>query len=219
MLLNKAKLNYISNRLIFERQQLIDLLPEKFKKQFEQLAYIAGGCIYSLYQSQEPKDYDFFLMDESFVKDLRRHFLEEESGYHGKDISGGTYHGYPLTITENAISIGRYQIITRWIGQPEEVVKEFDFKHLQFYCAGNEIETVTQFDFLDSKELKYNEDRARDICGSVFRSNKFVSRGMKISQKEMAKMLLRLKNVGFSEKEVETLIACKDKTETDHFGS
>ncbi|WP_372011415.1 hypothetical protein NBRC13296_12715 [Paenibacillus chitinolyticus] len=216
--MNKVKLNYITKRLIFERKQLIDLLPEKFKKQFEEQSYIAGGCIYSIYQCQEPKDYDFFLKDESFVRELREHFLDE-SGYHGKEISGGVYRGYPLTITENAISIGKYQIITRWIGQPEEVVKEFDFKHLQFYHAGNEIETVTQFDFLDSKELKYNEDRARDICGSVFRSSKFVARGMKISQKEMAKMLLRLQKVGFSDKEVETLIACKEKSETDHFGS
>ncbi|EGL19837.1 MULTISPECIES: hypothetical protein [unclassified Paenibacillus] len=217
--MNKAKMKYISNRLAFEKEQLICLLPEEFKKTFKDLSYIAGGCIYSIFQNQEPKDFDFFLTDETFAMSLRRHFIDNESGYHGKDISGGTYRGYPLTITENAISIGKYQIITRWIGQPEEVVKEFDFKHLQFYHAGNEIETLTQFDFLDSKDLRYNEDRARDICGSVFRSSKFVARGMKISQKEMAKMLLRLRNVGFSEKEVETLIACREKSETDHFGS
>ncbi|MCY9592357.1 hypothetical protein PC41400_14955 [Paenibacillus chitinolyticus] len=217
--MNKTKLKYVEFRLDLEKKILAELMPSHLRLDFLKHSYIAGGCIYSIYQSQEPKDYDFFLTDESFASQLRKHFLEKESGYHGKEVSGGMYLDYPLTITENAISIGRYQIITRWIGQPKEVVKEFDFRHLQFYYVGNGIETVTQYDFLDSRDLKYNEDRARDICGSVFRSSKFVARGMKISQKEMAKMLLRLKNVGFSEKEVETLIACKEKPDADHFGS
>ncbi|MOA70493.1 hypothetical protein D3C78_1994070 [compost metagenome] len=62
----------------------------------------------------------------------------------------------------------------------------------------------------------YNEKRARDIVGSIIRSNKFVSRGMRLKNKEIAKMLLKLHEVGFNEKELKLL---NDTRVEGHFGS
>lgn len=40
----------------------LGLISEDLKGQFEKEAIISGGCIYSLYRSEEPKDYDFFVV-------------------------------------------------------------------------------------------------------------------------------------------------------------
>jgi hypothetical protein len=216
--LDKVKLKYIKIRLELEKQQLTDMLPEEFRERFQKLAYIAGGCIYSIYNNTEPKDYDFFLRDSKLANDLRKYFISL-SGYHGKTVSGGMYKDSSLVVTENAVTLGKHQIITRWVGEPMEVCGEFDFCHLQYYYDGNEIETISDFEFLESKTLRYNESRARDIVGSVMRLNKFVERGMKAPQKEVSKMLLKLKEVGFNEREVEILEEAKERSDTDHFGS
>jgi hypothetical protein len=216
--LDKVKVQYIKMRLELERKQLKEILPEQFREKFERYAFIAGGCIYSLYNNQDPKDIDFFVKNEVFAHELRKYFLSQAE-YKSKTTVGGMYNGYSLTVTDNAISLGKYQIITRWIGEPAHVVGEFDFAHNQFYYENDEIGTESDFDALDSNELRYNEKRARDICGTLARVPKFVKRGMVITQKEMAKMLLKLKEVGFTDKEVSVLEECKEKNESEHFGS
>ncbi len=172
--------------------------------EFLRKSFISGGCIYSLYNDEKPKDYDFFLTSTTLAAKLREHFMDA-SGYHGSNMSGGTYNNLPLIITDNAISVGKYQIITRWVGTPEEVVGQFDFEHLQCFYYGGELASLSSLDSLKSKDLKYNEKRARDIVGTVMRTNRFVQRGMRISCKEMSKILLKLNEVGFSERELETL--------------
>lgn len=215
--MDKVKLKYIEMRLELEKQNLIDLLPDGFKEDFAAEAYISGNSIWSLYNDKSPKDYDFFIRTESLAIRLRKYF-ESIAGYHGK-ISGGVYKDHPLLISDNAISIGKYQIITRWIGNPLDVCGQFDFAHLQFYYEDKKVDTVSDFEFLESKTLRYNESRARDIVGSVMRLNKFVERGMKAPQREVSKMLLKLKEVGFNEREVEILEEAKEKSDSDHFGS
>lgn len=182
------------------------LLPKEFILEFRNKSYISGGCIYSLYHEHEPKDYDFFLTSNELAEKLKTYFMDQ-AGYHGSDISGGTYKGLPLVITKNAISVGKFQIITQWIGEPEEVVGEFDFKHNQFYYHNGVLDVAMLIDwsYLKGNKLSYNENRARDIVGTILRTPKFVERGMTITQREMAKVLLRLNRVGFSEKEVEQL--------------
>jgi hypothetical protein len=59
------------------------------------------------------------------------------------------------------------------------------------------------------------EGRARDIVGTIVRIPKFIERGMTVSNKEVSKMLLRLSDVGFSEREIEIL----ENNQLEHFGS
>ncbi|MGG1650529.1 hypothetical protein ABHN03_25300 [Paenibacillus sp. NRS-1775] len=182
------------------------LLPKEFILGFRNKSYISGGCIYSLYHGDEPKDFDFFLSSKELAEKLKTYFMNQ-TGYHGSDISGGTYKGLPLVITKNAISIGKFQIITQWIGEPEDVVGEFDFKHNQFYYRNGAVDVavLSDWSYLKGNKLSHNEHRARDIVGTILRTPKFIGRGMTITQREMAKVLLRLNEVGFSDKEVEQL--------------
>jgi hypothetical protein len=211
----EKRLIQISKLLKVENNKFIDLLPDEFKERFAKLSFISGGCIYSLYNNQTPKDYDFFLMSDLLVKEMRDYF-NDVAAYKGNSMSGGLYNGLGLVITENAISIGKYQIITRWAGTPDIVIEEFDFKHNMFYFKDGQIDTLSDFKHLDSKELCYNEKRARDICGTIIRVNRFVQRGMICRNKEMAKMLLKLHEVGFNDRELEIL---RDSKSDKHFGS
>lgn len=213
--LHKYKIDFVTNRLYLEKHKLLKLIPLSFRVQFEDSSYISGGCIYSLYNNQTPKDYDFFLTDSQLANEIKEYFIEQ-SGYRGTNICGGQYKGHPLIVTDNAISIGNYQIILQWVGTPEEVVSQFDFAHNQFYFHNKEIQTLSDFECLKSKELKYNDKRARDICGTIIRTSKFIKRGMSITNKEMAKMLLKLHEVGFNERELAIL---KDNTSSKSFGS
>lgn len=191
--------------LEIEKMKLINLLPSDLRVNFYQHSYIGGGAIYCLVNDKEVKDYDFFLDDQSVVDELREHFEKNSTLMYKGDIKIGTYQGYRLIVTANAISIGDYQIITRWIGTPTEVIGDFDFCHNMFYFRSGKIHNLTSWSNLYTKELKFNDERARDIANCIVRMNKFLKRDFTIDNKEIAKILLKLNDVGFSAIDIEIL--------------
>lgn len=207
--LKNEKHEQVRIKLEEEKENLINLLPKQFQDRFRENSFIGGGAIYSLFNNEEPKDIDFFITDQSLVNEIRVYFFlyitARDVNAVEKRIKISNYRNNRLVLTDNAISIGKFQIITKWVGEPEEVVNEFDFAHNMFYVYKGEIDTFSQWDFLEDNTLRYNEKRARDICGTIIRTKKFVERGFKLTNKEMAKMLLKLNEVGFNEREVEIL--------------
>lgn len=95
----------------------------------------------------------------------------------------------PLMITDNAITLNdSIQIITRFIGNPEEIHKNFDFVHTTNYYT---VKTglVLKQDALEAiiaKELKY-VGSLYPLC-SMFRLKKFIKRGWSVSAGEMLKI-------------------------------
>jgi hypothetical protein len=156
-------------------------IPKTLQGQFKEKGFIAGGCIYSLANDEEPKDYDFFITDRNFVAELVNKLRN------APDI---------CVFSDNAISFdgGRFQIITRYIGQPDDVVGEFDFRHNMFYFAKGKVTGLVSESYLKSKRLVFNKERARDIAGVLLRVPRFVSRGMTISNSEHAFIIKTLCN-------------------------
>jgi hypothetical protein len=206
---NKAKINLIATILSVEKDELKTILPKYLHDEFTREAYISGGCIYSLYNGKEPNDYDFFVKSESFAQKLRDFFIslltidqQLELAEDETRIKIVHYNGSRIVITKNALSFDKkFQIITKFCGTPEEVVNEFDFCHNMFYHQNDKIDTLSDWDFLDSNALVYNENRARDISGTIIRVHKFCERGMTITNAEISKMLKKLRDVGFTERE------------------
>lgn len=94
-----------------------------------------------------------------------------------------------LLITSNAISLSDdVQIITRFVGLPEEVHKNFDFVHCtNWYDFENKVQlNQPALESILSKELKYVGSRY-PVC-SVFRIKKFIERGWTITAGEMFKI-------------------------------
>ena len=161
--------------LKIEGLELRDALREKL--------YFAGGCIYCLRNNKTVKDYDMFLMDDDLIEDLKR-----------LDIWSFT--------SEYALSHGKFQVVIKYFGDPDSCVGQFDFKHnmhyyiprtLKIQCAYvdelcDEETGFEDFRYLQTDELIFNENRARDIEGVLLRVKKFTDRGMTIS-KEMKKKI------------------------------
>lgn len=184
------------------KRTLCKLLPSHLRAKFEVYSFIAGGCIHSIYNGEEPNDYDFFLTNKKYAQILKDYFSGIEGLEEKSSAKKGTYKGLPLIITDNAITIGKYQIITQWVGNIHDVVSEFDFKHNMFYYYNGEIGTLSDFKYLDEKKLVYNDDRGRNIGHTFIRTIKFVERGWTISHKELSKLLIKLNDVGLSENEI-----------------
>lgn len=195
----------VEQKLAVKKQELINLLPERLKLEFASKSFIGGGCIYSLYNNEIPKDYDFFLTDNALMEMVREYFENINNLKDCGIVRTGFYKNNKLIVSDNAISIGEYQIITKWVGDLEYIVSQFDFKHNMFYYFNGKLDTLSDYKYLENKKLKYNEERARDICGTIMRVPKFIERGMEISKYEMSKMLIKLSEVGFDEREMEIL--------------
>lgn len=215
--MNKEKLELIGGFIERKKDFFVDnFLPLELREEFREKSYISGGAIFSLYHDETPKDYDFFLRDKEIIDKLYTYFKKTVPMKYIKGVKQGNYKGLNLIMTDNAITIGKYQIITYFHGSPQEVIDEFDFKHNQFYCVDGKIYTVSGWEYLEEKKLYYNKKRARDICGTIIRVKKFVQRGFLITNKEMAGMLLNLHEKGFTEREIDIL---RSQDERNDFGS
>lgn len=210
-------MDFVKDELHKVKQELKSLLPQHLQDEFTREAYISGGCIYSLYNGKEPKDYDFFVRNEAFATKIREFFMslvihdnpfdeQEVEDVKTKNIFIVHYNGTRIVITKNALSVGKkFQIITKFVGEPDAVVREFDFMHNTYWYDRDEVVPLKSWDFLDSSQLIYNEDRARDISGTIIRVHKFCERGMTITNSEVSKMLRKLREVGFTERENEII--------------
>ncbi|OME54052.1 hypothetical protein BSK59_15840 [Paenibacillus odorifer] len=211
--MREQKLAEISRRLNEEKKKLITDLPSHLQDDFAREGFISGGCIYSLYNDKEPKDYDFFVESESLANRLREFFMSlvipevvaDDEKPKVKNIYIVHYRGHRIVVTKNAISIGKYQIITKFFGAPKQVVGQFDFMHNTYWHKNNRIDALSDWDFLEDTKLVYNEQRARDITGTIIRVPRFIARGMTITNVEMSKMLKKLRDVGFTERENEII--------------
>jgi hypothetical protein len=161
----------------------LNLFDSPLKEKLQEIMYFAGGCIYCLNNDKPPKDYDIFLMDGSLIDEL-------------KQLNIWSY------ISEYALTYGRFQIVIKYYGRPESCVGQFDFKHNMYYYIpfSSRIHSVNledcfsefdDYEFLNSNELMFNEDRARDIEGVYLRIEKFVNRGMTISAETKKKIKKR----------------------------
>ena len=155
--------------------------------------YFAGGCIYCLRNNKVVKDYDMFLKDDDLIEDLKKLNIW-------------------CFISDYALSCGKFQIVIKYFGDPDSCVAEFDFKHNMHYyiprsgeikCGYlNEMveESNESFDeigfehfkYLQTNELHFNENRARDCEGVWLRIEKFTNRGMTISKETKKKIKKRI---------------------------
>lgn len=147
--------------------------------------YFAGGCIYSLANNKEPRDYDLFMIDCDLLDELKQLDLWK-------------------FVSDYALSIGKFQIVYKYYGDPDYCVGQFDFKHnMHWYkpftnrihnayqdeCSDEEFEDFT---YLRTNELFFNESRARDIEGVFLRIDKFLDRGFKIKKETRNKIKARI---------------------------
>lgn len=150
--------------------------------------YIAGGAIYSLRHNRTPNDYDVFLTDETLIKELEA--IPDFWGYKSR----------------YALSKGKFQIVTKYHGEPLENVREFDFKHNMYWFRPCEHVsrihsahpdeqglTISKYKWLNSDAVEFNDLRPREVERCFSRIKKFRKRGMKVSPRTYLNVLKRCK--------------------------
>jgi hypothetical protein len=100
----------------------------------------------------------------------------------------------PVFLSANAITLANgIQIVTRFIGEPEEIHKFYDFVHCTCYWKSWDGELVLPAASLEAiltKELRY-VGSLYPLC-SIIRIRKFVARGWQINAGQILKMCMQL---------------------------
>lgn len=161
----------ICNYLDLKLTEFLEKFEEPLKSKLKSKLYFAGGCIYCLANDKPVKDYDMFMFDLELLDEL---------------IKSDVFR----YVSPYALSVGSFQIVHKYYGEPSECIGEFDFMHNMHYyvpftnklkCAYSSFDD-NDFRYLHTTELIFNESRARDIEGVLLRVKKFVERGFTISK-------------------------------------
>lgn len=177
----------IIKHLDLKFEEFLQTIPcPVLRESLKEKLYFAGGCIYCLRNNRIVKDYDMFLKDDDLIEDLKN-----------LDIWSFT--------SEYALSYGRFQLVIKYFGDPDLCVGQFDFKHnMHYYIPGTnkvvcgyldelcEEDDFEHFIYLQTNELHFNENRARDCEGVWLRIKKFTDRGMTISKETKGKIKKRI---------------------------
>lgn len=170
---------------------------------------VTGGCIVSLLQNEEPNDFDVYLADRAVCAELARYYtMKLSSAAHIEEFDGGVLvyipssgclransapekgSFSPVCITSNAISLeGGVQVITRFVGTPAEVHRNFDFAHTKSYYTkeGGLVLDPVAVECILMKELRYVGSLYP--LSSIIRIRKFISRGWTVSAGEILKAI------------------------------
>jgi len=107
----------------------------------------------------------------------------------------------PAFITENAITLSdKIQIIMRFIGEPAEIHKNYDFIHCTNYWSSWDNELYLNQPALEaiiSKELVYSGSKY-PVC-SMIRTRKFIRRGWQINAGQYVKMAFQISELDLSD--------------------
>jgi hypothetical protein len=161
----------------FLSEKLMAISPELLKRGF-----VAGTAIASLLAREEPKDIDFFFFDDG--REFTEVLLADYHYIEGPAVlrKGKKKEVFPLYITENAVTYSNgVQIVLKFSGEPEEVVRKFDFAHTKGYWSP-ETGVRTSAEMLSatlSRNLIYTG--STHPISSLFRTRKFIKRGWRLS--------------------------------------
>lgn len=200
-------------------------MPEDIRNDFLDNVLVCGGSITSMLQGEKVNDYDLYLKDVNFLGKLCTHFLKESSlenepvtvlddsvrigrsngsGYLkvARELRGNKSY-FPIIFSSNAITLtDDIQIITRFVGESEIIIKNFDFIH-----------TNCSYDFkkddlhLPNAALLSMMSRALEYNGSLFpiaslfRLRKFLKRGWRISAGQIIKIAFQISKLDLNDVE------------------
>lgn len=170
---------------------------ENFHKKIKDHIIVTGGCITSMLLNEEPNDFDIYFDSTEICENVIKFYnFESKKTVLGVDFFVDYFKkenkkGDKVTVlsaTSNALTLSNdIQLITRFVGSPEEVHKNFDFVHTKNYWYKNNL--VLNPDSIESiltKELKYVGSLFP--VSSIFRMKKFIARGWTITAGEMLKI-------------------------------
>lgn len=148
--------------------------------------YIAGGAVTSAFSDAPVADLDFYFADERAS---------------ARFLSFAKNQGYLQTYaTKNAITMKAQnsdltiQLITRFYGTPEEIIRGFDFTVCQgaYICRDNKFVLGNAFlEDIASRRLVYTNTSHYPIC-ALYRTKKYQQKGYSLSGMTMVAIALAI---------------------------
>lgn len=169
--------------------------------------YFAGGCFASIFHHETVNDYDLYFSN----KAVADHFFEKFRNSESLTYVGKTYIIESTSVTDRAITLFismpgstnypiRLQLITKYVGTPEEVTSGFDFVHCMSYFKWD-IGLVLQEEAISSRQLIFNETAVTPLS-TIMRIHKFCSRGWFIKREEILKLGESISKLNFKDSEL-----------------
>ncbi|MFA5433075.1 MAG: hypothetical protein WC319_09450 [Candidatus Paceibacterota bacterium] len=149
-------------------------------------SFITGGCIPSMAMGEFVNDYDIYLLDKESVDKVKAYFsgvLDE--------VDPDFFPSWKINlITDNAINLNnKIQIITKYYGQPEKLIDNFDWAHIKSYYTGGILHLCPDFyQYIVEKDLVYTGSEYP--LSSLLRTRKFIKKGWHVSTKTMVHITL-----------------------------
>jgi len=153
---------------------LSSIEEEDIKHTLKHRTFITGGAIPSMLMDEWVNDYDIYFYSQTDADKVRGYF-ERRLEYKGK------FHVNLLT--ENAINLSdKIQLITKFVGNPKNVVEKFDWQHIKsWYCCKTEKLHLTPdvYQLVVEKELIYTGSDYP--LSSLMRLKKYIKKGWNVS--------------------------------------
>ena len=199
----------------------IKTLPVELQRDVLTNCFVTGGSIVSLLLGEAVNDYDIYFTKEETALRVAIHYAKDKvteitsapgtvnisvrssgiwlnTSRELKSHEPKCIKPYePMCITGNAISLSdKVQLITKFVGTPNEVHKNFDFVHCMCYYepfGDNLVVPVDAAISMMTKELKYRGSLYP--LASIIRTRKFIKRGWSINAGQYLKTILQLQGL------------------------
>lgn len=187
----------------------------------EKNTILAGGSIASMFLREDVNDFDFYFRNKETVLAVCKYYVSKNNNATGIKIeetptsvklfisSAGIHKPkiekdkkfQVICFTENAISLtDKVQLVIRFIGEPADILKNYDFMHVTNYWTSWDKKIVTNKDALTcllTKELIYQGSLFP--LASILRIRKFIKRGWSITAGYVLKMTLQLSKLDLTD--------------------
>jgi hypothetical protein len=185
----KEKLKACSDELAKALGDIAAALPtDEARKEFRESCYLAGGCIWSIFNGEEPNDYDVFCKDHKTAMDIE----DALRLCHEEEYSSENALSFRLSVRGKPSLV---QIISSFYGQPQDVIGQFDFLH-NMYAFDGDAKFYTSLCYgqpdytpLTNKLLMLNKANKGDLASVACRAVKFIRRGFAFGETDMAELL------------------------------
>lgn len=158
--------------------------------------------------SETQEEYNYFenlheSLSDNFVDSLSKNPIETAELV-TEELKDKTNKFKPVFLSDNAITLtNKVQLIIRFYGEPEQILKNYDFAHAMNY-----------YDY-KAKHLELHQDALESLLSrslvykgslypiaSVFRTRKFIARGWRITAGQMLKMIWQIKDIDLENPEI-----------------
>ncbi len=188
---------------------LNSIKDEELREEVKNNFFIAGGCIPSMMLNEFVNDFDIYFTNEATALKIRAYYentILPGSNTHPsysvkidfpftkvtyeEEVKKNSF--LPLFISPQAITLtDKVQLITKFYGEPKDVVENFDWAHLKSYFKYPKLFIHdSTYRLINEKELIYTGSKYP--LSSFLRTRKYIKKGWTISAKESLKIALEM---------------------------